>query len=195
MSGFAINFVRRENLPAWVRLVSAYGVIGYLAVGVLLSVVLVGGTVICLFQSHHLRTELRGRLPNPAALAVLKQEMQDLDDQAVLDLAQLNTVSRLQKQRFLVGGKLAALAKTLPARTWVMQMSGRRAERSVDVQAAYLVDSGTPYRIPAKKWVQALQADPVFKKGLRDVSVGASSRKTQGESELYLFNLSMDWQR
>ena len=194
-SGFTINFVRRENLPAWVRLLSAYGVMGYLAVSLLLSIWLIGGTAVFFFQAHHLRADLQGRLPNPAALAVLKQEMQDLDDQATLDLSQFNALSNLQKQRFPVGGKLAALAKTIPARTWVMQMSSQRAERSIDIQAAYLVDSGTPYRIPAKKWVQALQEDPVFKKGLRGVSIGSSSRKTQGDSELYFFNLSADWQR
>ena len=193
--GFAINFVRGETLPPWVRLASAYAVISTLAVGLLLALYLVVASAAFFFQSHQLQAKLRGRLPTPAALAVLKQEMQELDDQAVFDLAQFKTFSNLQKQRFLAGERLAALARTLPARTWVVQISGQRAERSMDLQAAYLVDSGTPYKIPAKNWVQDLQADPVFKNGLRGVSIGSSSRKTQGNSELYLFNLSADWQR
>ncbi len=193
--GFAINFIRQENLPPWVRLASVYGVLGYVGVNILLAVWLIGGSAVFSFQAPRLQAHLQGRLPNPAALAVLKQGMQDLDDQAVLDLAQFNAASNLERQRFLVGGKLAALAKTLPARTWVMQMSGQRAERSIDLQAAYVVDSGTPYKIPAKDWVQALQADPVFKQGLKGVSIGSSSRKTQGNSELFLFDLSADWQR
>lgn len=193
--GFAINFIRRENRPAGVRLASAYAVIGYLTASTLLAIWLIVASTGFLVQSNRLQANLHGRLPNPAALDLFKQEMKDLDHQMVSKLAQFNTISNLKKQRFLVGGKLAALEKTLPAKTWVMQISGQRSGRSIDLQAAYLLDSGTSYTVPANKWVQALRSEPLFNQGLKAVESSSSSRKRQGDSELLLFNLSADWER
>ncbi len=192
--GFAINFIRRESHPTGIRLVSAYAVIGYLTVSTLLAIGLIVISAIFVIQSHQLQADLRSRLPNPAALALFKKEMRELDHQMVSELGQFNTIANLKKQRFLVGEKLTALGKTLPAKTWVVQISGQRMARSIDLQAAYLLDSGTAYKVPANQWVQALRDEPLFNQGLKAVESSSSSRKRQGDSELLLFNLSADWE-
>jgi Tfp pilus assembly protein PilN len=99
----------------------------------------------------------------------------------------------LHQQRFPVGGKLAALSRTLPARTWITGLSGSREGRKLTVSAAYLVDADKPYELPTKSWIEALKADPRFSGGLKRLDLGSTSRKTQGTSELLAFDLIAEW--
>ena len=192
---FAVNFIRKEVMPQQVRRGLAYGLAGYLALNALLLVWMTLASFIFFVQAHLLQARLQNHLLSPTALTALRQEMQSLQERASQDLTQFNSALGLQHQRFLVGGKLAALAKTLPSRTWITQLSGKRAERAIDVQAAYLIDPDAPYSIPTKRWIEALRAEPSFKNGLKWLDLGTSSRKAQGGNELFVFDLSAEWGR
>ena len=118
-----------------------------------------------------------------------------MQTQAAQDLSQLNVATTMQMQKFPVGGKLAALVKTLPARTWMTALSGDREGRKMRVEATYLINPESPYEFPTKKWIEALKADPSFRYRLKRVDLGNSSQKVQGKVELFSFDLTAEWER
>ena len=191
---FSINFIRHETLPQRVRRALVYAGLSYLVIMMTVLVGLIGFSVFSRGQWQHLRVQLQGQMPSADVLTALKQNMQTLNARAAQDLSALNAMTTLQQQRFLVGGKLAALSKTLPPRTWMTDLSGARDHRTITVQAAYLIDPERPYELPTKRWIEALKADPHFSQGLKRLDVSASSRKRQGRSERFDFELIAEWQ-
>ena len=110
------------------------------------------------------------------------------------DLARLTAMIAQQQPRFPVAGKVAALTKTLPPRTWITKISGKNDSRTLAIQAAYLVNPDAPYELPTKAWMQALRADAYFSSGLNRLELKSSARKKQGLAELALLELVAEWQ-
>lgn len=191
---FSINLIRRQILPWRVRRVMVAAVLGYLALNLACTAVLVGIAYRDHAQQRRLQRALQGEMTSAAAANALKQEMMTLRDRAQEDLAQLNAMISLQHYRFPIGLKLASLVKTLPARTWMNSLSADRETRIVTVKAMYVIDPDRPFELPAKGWIESLQADPYFSRGLKQLALGDSSRKMQGQTELFCFSLIAEWQ-
>ena len=192
--GFSINLVRHEVLPRSVRRLMAYAALGYLAVHALFLMGFLGTTLHHYVARRQLQARFRGQTPITAPGNVLKREMRFLNERASGNLVELNTIATLQRQQFPIGGKLAALSRTLPDRTWITSVSGKREDHSVTVQANYLINEDQPYDVPTKQWMEALRADPSFSTDLRRIDVGTSSRKkSHGEAELFSFELNAGW--
>ncbi len=192
---FSINFIRHETLPRQVRRALVFVGLGYLCLNLTVMCGLIGASMYSRGEWGTLQSQVQGQMPSKDVLSALKQNMKTLHERAAQDLATLNVITALQQQRFVVGGKLSALTKTLPARTWITDLSGTREERSIKIQAAYLVDPDRPYELPTKRWIGALKADSAFSQGLKRLDLGATSRKTQGKAELFLFELTAEWKR
>ena len=191
---FAINFIRRETVPLRVRRLLAHAALGYLLANTILFIGFMGTALHSHIQSRKFQQRLQGKRPAPALVRTVRGETETLQEQAKEELAQLNAIMTQRRQRFPIGGKLAALTKTLPARTWVTSLSDVGENRTITLQAAYLVDPERPYDLPMKGWMEALRADPYFVQGLKRLDLGSSSRKTQGKAELVLFELVAEWQ-
>ena len=113
--------------------------------------------------------------------------------QAEEDLALLRARIAAQQATLPLAGKLGVLSTTLPPRTWMTQISGKRDGRQMNVKASYAVDPDHPYDVPATAWVQALRADPVFGGGLSKLDVGATARTMVGDAEMVTFELTAQW--
>ena len=120
--------------------------------------------------------------------------METLRERAAENVAKLNAIIAQEQQRFPIGEKLAALTRTLPARTWLTRLSGDRDGRTLTIQAVYLIHSDAPYDLPTKAWLAALKEDAHFREGLTRLEVGQSSRKRVGDAELFSFELVAAWQ-
>ena len=193
---FSINFVRHRTVSLVIRRALAYGALGYLLVNGGLLLGLLGTAFHCHAQSQQLQHTLQDNTASTSAAvsaSAVEREIQGLRGQAREDLAQLNTIILQQGQRLLLGGKLAALTKTLPPRTWITKLSGDREHRTIAVQAVYLIDPHAPYDLPAKGWMEALRADPSFGHGLKRLDLKTSCRKPQGNLELFSFELVAEW--
>lgn len=190
---FSINFIRREFLPLQNRRVVVYAALVY----VLISTAILAGMIVFAAQSHsELRTiqkNLAREIPSKAAFAALTQDLTDLETRAAGHTRQLNTIAWFQKERLLAGEKLSALTETLPARTWVTQISGSEAQKSLSIQAVYLIDPKKPYDLPIKEWMEKLNAHPNFRNGLTRFDLGTTSRRLQGSSEICSFQLLAEW--
>lgn len=192
---FSINFIRGETVSLRVRRLLMSLALVYLAAHLLL----LAGLLWTAFHAHLQRQRLvlqvlSGAAPLPRTARAVQEEMEMRHRRAEADLAQLGALVAQQQLRFPVGGKLAALSKTLPARTWITGIAGTRERRTIAVQATYLIDPERPYELPIKTWLEALRNDPAFRQGLTRLDLGTSSRKTQGSAELVLFELLAEWQ-
>ena len=190
--GFSVNFVRRQALPAGVRQAAVYAAIGFLGFQVLLAVWLIGGSMSAFAQSQYLQGRIKRHGAAPSSS--LKKEMEALHQRAAMNLTRLNTAVTLQQEQFPVADRLAALTKTLPPRTWITGLSSNRGKRGLTVQARALIDPAKPNEVPANAWREALKADPEFSRGLKRISVGASTRGKQGQAEYADFELNAEWQ-
>lgn len=190
---FSINFVRRQTTSLRVRRALAYCGLGYLVVNVMIFMTFIGMAIQSHQQAYAVRVQSHAQRSSSAAVSASRQEMASLQQRALEQLNQLNAIIALQKQRFPVAGKLAALTKTIPARTWITSLSGQRNNRTMTIQAAYLVNPDAPYTLPATQWIEALRADPAFRQSLKRLDLGASTRKTLGSTELFVFDLVAEW--
>ncbi len=190
---FAVNFARQHSLPLSMRRVLAKAAIAYAAIHVAVLLLLLGTALRAVLASHDLERQLQAQKSSPAMVSAIQHEIATLKGQAGHDLTQLNTVIAQEQQRFPVAGKLAALAKTVPARTWITSIASNQEHRSFTIQAAYAVDPEEPYALPTKAWIEALKADPVFSRNLKQLELRSSSKKTQGKAELALLELNAEW--
>ena len=191
---FSINFLRHETLPLSVRRTLVSLAVVYLVIQIGVATALVATALTYGRERHRMQRHLAYQSPTSPSVKSLRREMQAVHAAATEELAQLNAFLAMQRQHFLVGGKLAALTRTLPPRTWITGLSGHRAQRALTIQATYLVDPDDPYALPTKAWLEALQADPVFSQGLTRLELGDSSRKTQGRADLFTFELVGAWE-
>ena len=190
---FSINFIRHETLPVHIRRAGIYAALGYVAVNLLIALGLLGMVAHFRGEARRLQVAIQGPRPSAEAVKARQQAMQTLSGRASDQLAKLQKVIAIQEQRFPVAGKLASLTKTLPPRAWITGITGSRDERTLRVQAAYLIDPEQPSTLPAKAWIDALKADEQFRQGLKRLELGSSSRKTQGNAKLFEFELIAEW--
>ena len=191
---FSINFIRHQTVSLWMRRALVYVVLGYLVANVCVLAGFVGTSFSTYTQVERLRTAVHTTTPSATAVKTTTDQMRALQGQAKEDLVGLTAIATQQQQRFPVAGKLAALTKTVPARTWITGISGARENRTILVQAADLVDPNTSYDLPTKGWMEALRADPSFGRGLKQLELKSSSKKMQGTAELVVFQLAAEWQ-
>lgn len=190
---FSINFLRHEITPMSVRRFMAYAALGYFAVNALLLIALIAGSVSAHLQRGKiLASEGTKSLSGPTA-ETLKRDLAGLRGEVLTHLTQLDSLTTFYNERFRVAGKLAGLARTLPARTWISEFQGSRSGRSFRIEATYLVDPEKPYEEPAKGWIPALRSDVEFGQGLKRLESLKSSQKKQGNTELYSFELAAEW--
>jgi Tfp pilus assembly protein PilN len=187
---FAVNLIRKDATPLRVRQTMVWAGAGWVGLNLALLATMTGAGM----QAIRERVDLQARMPGatPSATAAA-QEMAALHAQAQQRLAQLGSALAVQRQEFPLGGKLAALTRTLPARTWLTELAADRSGRTVRVRASYLIDPEKPYDLPTTAWVAALKADPVFADGLTRLEPGASSRQAQGRADLFAFELVGEW--
>ena len=192
---FTINFLRHEIIPLSVRRTLIFVALAYLAAHVLFLGYLGSVAASSRAEWKKVQAGIQGEVPSAVALADLKTEMATMQENAAKELGELNRIIVRKREEFPFGGKLAALARTLPARTWITALSGDRENRRITIQATYLVNPENPYDHPTKKWIDALKADPSFGSRLKRCDLGASSQKMQGKVEIYSFELVSEWER
>jgi len=192
---FAINFIRRRFIPQQTRSRLVYTGLGYLALHGLVLIVFLLVATVSWVQSGRLRRHLSANGILAANGANTMQDIGMLQMWAQEDVARLNRITELQHERLPIAGKLAALARTIPPRTWITRASGSREHGTISVEAVYLNDPDAPYHLPMKEWIEALQADPAFQDGLEALDFENVSRKTQGVAEVFLFELVGAWKR
>ena len=190
---FSINLIRHQTLSLRVRRTLAYLGLGYLLANAVALVVLLAVAATTSRQIHRTRVQLTTQAPSASAVEVVRREMETVQQRATEELARLQAMVSQQQQRFPVGGKLAALARTVPPRTWITGLSGARKDRTLTIRAAYLIDPDHPYELPTKTWMDALRTDPTFRDGLKRLTLGTSSRTTLGKAELFSFDLIAEW--
>lgn len=190
---FSINFIRNEFLSVRTRRLIVYAAFAYLAFNMIWAAGLLGQTLISSVKALFLEKEL-GKISSSTTLQKTDRlEMETLYERAVQDLTQVKGLTHLMKRRFFASRKLDALSSTLPARTWITEISGGREERMLMIRAVYLIDPQKPYELPTKAWIQALKADPHFSSDLKHLELGNSSQKTQGSADLFSFELTAEW--
>ncbi len=190
---FSINFIRNEFLPARMRRYLLYGALAYLA----LNLAWGGSLLVNGFAARIKISSVEKQLAKVSSSVPLpksaKPEIEIFYERAIQDLGQMNSLTNLMKRRFPGAGKLDALSKTVPERTWITEISANRDTRALTIHAMYLLDPAKPYELPTKGWVQALKSDPHFSRGLKRLELGNSFQKSQGSAELFSFELNAEW--
>lgn len=190
---FSINFLRHETLPLSLRRTLLSLAVVYLVVQIGLAIVLMMTALAYGRDSFVLHRRLAYQSPTSPSIKSLRKDIQAVHAAADEELAQLNRFLALQRERFPVSSKLAALAKTLPPRTWITELIGNREQHAITIRAAYLIDPDNEFALPTKGWMESLKQDPVFSRDLKKLELGSSSHKTQGRADVFTFELLAAW--
>lgn len=191
---FSINFIRNEFLSLRTRRILVYAALGYLALNIFWAVGLIGQAFYLNAKAANIGRQIGNVAPSAVFQKETTSEMETLYDRAIQDLGRVKTVNNFMKRRFLNTAKWDAVTQTLPARTWISEISGDRETRTLNIHAMYLVDPAQPYELPTKNWMQVLRADPRFSRGLKRLELGSSFQKTQGAAELFSFEWIAEWE-
>ena len=186
---FAINFARRALVPVRIQWFVAAAAVLSLSLNVLVLL----GLVVNETMAEKALGEVTARLGESGLSSVTVLEMQELHQRASYDLATLKIATGMAEQQLPAADKLAALSRTLPARTWITKIAGDWAERRITVSARFLVDAENPYELPSKAWIDALRADAGFSQGLRRSELTSSSRQGLGKADVFAFDLVAEW--
>ena len=191
---FSINLIRRQAVALPVRKIGLYVAIAYLALQILWTVVLVATGLHAVGKHWGLKNEVEKRGLDLGSMSTLKNEVEALQKEAQGHVSQFNQILALEKARFPMAGKWAALTETLPSRTWIKRLSGNREKRLLQIQAVYLVDPQKPFDLPVKIWIASLKKDPRFGTNLKRLDLETSSRTDpQAHVSLYTFDLAAEW--
>jgi len=190
---FSINLIRRQlTLPP--RKIVLYVALAYLGFQAVWTVGLLGTAAHSFVKRFELQHALEKHGLDLSSLKALRSEVETLSHEAEDHAGEFTSILALEKKRFPIGGKLAALTETLPSRTWITQLSADQDQRLFKIQAVYAVDPAKPFELPAKKWMEALKADPRFGSGLKRMDLESSSRVgSQDKISLYTFDLVAEW--
>ena len=190
---FAIDFVRGRRLPSWVQYALVYIAFGFILLNLIVTLLL----FVVAGQTRREWRHVKGMLSQQTSvetIAQLKAKLAPLQETAEQQLTGLERAVALQRVRFAMADKLAAVAKTVPVRTWITGMTGDRERRTLTIHATCMADPASPSaELPMKGWVDALRADRAFADGLKRLEIGASSRTMVGKTEVYLFDLTPEW--
>lgn len=197
MSGevFSINFIRGEFWHSALKRIAVYVGFAYLTVNAVVLIWFLTSSLVSFTQRSALQMKFQDKVVSSGFSSdSFRADLDLLYTAAAKDLKELNSIVTIKKRRFLTSGKLAALAETLPARTWVNRIFSTRDRRTLKIEANYLIDLEKPNDLPVRGWMEALKADPRFNQGLKKFDMGASSRKTEGgNAELFAFELLAEW--
>lgn len=190
---FSINFIRKESLALRVRHALIYGalVISTVQIVIFLVLVVMASMIHGAVKNERARPQLQNLSSN--SIPVIYDEISSLDRKAGRTLAQLNTRIEQEALRFPIGGKLAALSKTIPPRTWITKIKGDHSRRSMKIYANYVLDSENPQILPVKDWIDALHEDSAFSSELKQLEMVSSSRSQQGKAKLFSFEIQAEW--
>ena len=191
---FSINFIRRELIALPSRKIILYVALAYLGFQAVWTVGLLGTAAQAFVKCFGLEQELKKHGSDLSSLQALRSQVETLAREAEDHAGEFQSILALEKQSFPLGAKLAALTETVPPRTWIAQLSADRDKHQLGIQAVYAVDPANPFELPAKKWIEALKADPRFGSGLKRLDLDTSSRTgSPGKVSLYAFNLVAEW--
>ena len=191
---FAINFIRREFMPHSVKRLLVYLVFGYLGINIIIAAALLIMAVGSQLRCNYTQTLIKKSALSTATVKDLEAEMRTLGTEISSRLTQFNSLIAFQKEHFFIADKLAALTRTLPVRTWITKLEGSPGKPKMTIEATFLVDPAHPYQLPTKPWIQSLKQDPDFNQHLRRLELKKSSQQTQGQAELYTFELLAEWE-
>ena len=186
---FSINFLRHEVPSTSLRRAGMLATLGALAANVVVLVVLLGMAVSLQRQARTMRAGLSAS----GSVEEVTAELRPLQTRATGNLAELRRVIAAGQARFALAGKLAALATTLPPRTWIANLSGDRDKRTLTIEAVFVTDPAATTDLPINRWMSALKADPRFGEGLQTLELASSERASQGRAQLMRFTLSAEW--
>lgn len=190
---FSINFVRRGFVPFSVRRFFVYLGFAYFGIQMLALITLIVTAAYANIRENQLRHAIQRELSPNIRMEEMKSEMDFLRQVAADRVVQLNKTNQMQNDHFFFASEFAAIAKTLPPRTWVTQLAGNRGNRSITLQASYLVDPQKPYQLPNKPWLDALKADPDFGRGLKSLVMTRTSQSNAGKAEICTFEFLAEW--
>ena len=184
---FALNLIRTQDAPTPITRALAWAGIAWVAANVAVVVALTAAGTRAIRERVALQIGAPAAPPSTDALA-------SLHAQALARLHDLTTALAAQRHEFPLGGKLAAVTRTLPARTWLTELIADRPSRVVRIRARYWIDPERSYEAPTAGWIDALKADPQFAAGLKRLEPGPSSRESQGGAEVLAFELIAEWE-
>ena len=190
---FSINFLRHEVPSVGLRRAGMLATLGVVAANVAVLLVLLGMAVSLQQHERAMRAELKASGSRANSIGAVMAELRPLQARASDNLSALQHAIVAQRGRFALSGKLAVLASTLPARTWIARLSGDRGERALTIEAVYVIDPAAPTDLPINAWMSALKADPRFSEGLQKLEMVSSTRAAQGRAQLMRFTLGAAW--
>ena len=144
-------------------------------------------------EAHQRLGALTNGTGSETAFSNLQSRTEVIYQQAVHDLAKINSILDVRQEQLPLAGKLAALARTLPDRTWITEIHFDRSSRSLSVQAMSWMQADTLTEAPSKEWLQALKADPDFGKGLQKLDLVKTLQRRKEKIELYTFEFVAEW--
>ena len=191
---FRINFSRNNFISDVVRKNTVYGVIIYLIAHLIISLVMAGAAADTGRRFHHLASSLEAKLPESVKIEELNAQMGGLYQELSERGRFMGIFIRLGQDRFAAAGKLAALARTLPAKTWLTKVHGSKSDKSLKVDALYYIAPDEPFELPVNAWMEKLKQDPVFSEGLLKIELKKSAQERKGTAELQMFEIEARWQ-
>lgn len=189
---FSVNLIRGRGAPLWLRRALIAATFAYVILQSVMCLALLGTAFYANRSTAALRAILGPQL-EAASLEDLGASMSQLQQQAGGLAARLGAAAAHQAGRFPLAGKLAACVRTVPPRTWIVEITGDAKARTLILRAEFLPEPDAPHALPVKAWVDALRADPVFGRGLQELAMSASSRSTRGRATVFWFELAGRW--
>ena len=188
---FSINFMRHQLPSAGLRRAGMLATLGIVAANAIVLMILLGMAVHLQQQESQARAGLRASGMRTAT--AIAEELRPVQARAAENLKEMRAMIHAQQGRFPLAGKLAALASTVPPRTWIAKLEGSRNDRTLKIEAMYVINPSAPTDLPIKDWMNALKADARFGKNLRKLEMASSARAAQGRAEVMRFTLTAEW--
>ncbi len=190
---FAINLIRSRSFFHLNRRVLSFLTLGYFIAQGLLFLGLVFWGLGLGVKTFQLDQSFRRAFPLSVSGTEFQTQLNQLSQRARASLAELKTAVAIEKDKFRIAGKLAGIARTIPVRTWVSSIRLDASERSMNIEAGFLVDPADPDRLPVKGWIDALAKDPGFGPWLKKIEQIHSSENQKGQAEICLFEIQAGW--
>jgi Tfp pilus assembly protein PilN len=190
---FAVNFIRSRSFGATHRRLIIFVMLGYfVAQGLILIALVLWGLG---FRDEAVRYNRNFQMafPSISSSEDYSEQLNQLTRRAEASLAGLKEAIAIEKDKFRVAGKLAGIVRTLPMRTWVTSVRFDAAERTLSVEAVFLVDEKAPDQEPMKEWTEALKKDPGFGAGLKKIELVRSTQAQKGDAEILVFEIKAGW--
>lgn len=184
---FSINLMRAAPGTIEWRKIAAASLVSLILLN---CVMLAGLSVTCLLKAGAAKAPSAGEAQDMPAL---EKNLKQLRAEGAAALKDLNAKISADKNRFDTAPKLGAIARTLPARTWITGLSASSETKSLLIKASYLTEPEMPYQNPIRDWLTELKADGEFGPGLEMLELANSSQSTLEYADLLSFEISARW--